>query len=568
MPGLFNAGGLITGIDTNSLVTQLMQLERQPLLRLENQIRGYETKRDALKGLRTELTNFRNSLQDMSFGADFDKFMTEVSDATIATASITGSNPTSGAFSVEVLQLASATVATSNGRIGASINPAAAFESSGVNGNVTSGDFSINGQVFNFDFSVSSLNDVINAVNGSGIGVTASYDAVSDTVTFANTNPSDTSIINFGADDDTSNFLELAAVEHATQFTNGGGSTEVTSSVGLGRLNSGSLLNTQNYVAGAITGGSFMINGVSITVDPTTDGLSDVIDRINASDAGVRASYDANTDGVRVVAEDLGSRTVSFTSGTSNFLDVMNLTAATQVAGSDSQFSVDGGSVVTRNSNEISDVIGGVTFEMKSMGTTTITVNQDLDAGIDIIKEFVEGFNTSISSIAEGVKKDGRLANDASIRDIKNTLQGMIYQSIAGLPGSMNNVLDIGISSGDSFDASSVFQIEVDEEKLRAAMSDDPSALQNILMNDDKTGIGDIMFTYLDEITGSLGFLNDRSKSGGTIDLQINGLRTRIENAEVRMAVKEQRLRASFIRMEQLSSDYQSQAASLSGFNQ
>lgn len=562
----FSAGGLITGIDTNSIVSQLMQLERQPILRMEAQIRAFEAKRDAVKDLRTELTAFRNSIQDLRFGVDFNKFMTEVSDETITSASISGSNPTAGAFSIEVLQLASATIANSNGRIGASINLGAALESSGVTSTVTSGDFTINGHTFNFDFSVSSLNDVINAINGSGIGVTASYDAVTDKVTFANTNPADTSIINFGAEDDTSNFLALIAVETATQFTNGSGSTEVTSTVGLGRVNQGYVLNAQNYAAGAITGGSFMINGVSIAVDPTSDTLLNMIERINASDAGVTASYDSNTDGIRVVSDNLGSRTISFTSGTSNFLDIMNLTSAVQVAGSDSQFSVDGGAIQTRNSNDISDVIGGVTINMKSIGTSTITVSQDLDAGVDLIKEFVESFNTSISKISELIEDDGPLAGDLSIRSIKNQLQGMIYQSVPGLAGTMDNVLDIGISSGDSFDASAVFKIEIDEDKLREALTEGASSLQKIFINDDETGIGDIIFEYLDNITDSFGYLNDRSKANGTIDIQIVSLRERIDSAERRVTIKEQRLRASFIRMEQMSSDYQAQAASLAGF--
>ena len=566
MSGGFSAGGLITGIDTNSIVSQLMQLERQPIFRMEDQIRSLESKKTALNELRTELTNFRNKLQDLRIGIDFDKFKSLSSDDIIAGATVSGNNPTTGAFTVNVTQLASATVANSNGRIGASINPAVALDSSGINEEVVSGDFTINGTTFNFDFSVSSLDDALAAINSSGIGVTASYDALTDKVTLANTNPSDTSIINFGAEDDTSNFLTLIGVDGAYQYTNGSGSTEVISSVNLGSAGQSVALDTQSYNVGAITGGTFQINGVSFTVDPTTDSLDDILGQINSSDAGVRASYDSTTDGIRIVSEDLGSRTVSFTSGTSNFLDVMNLTTATQIAGSDSQFTVDGGPVQTRNSNDVSDVIGGVTINLKSLGSATITVSQDTDAALTLVKDFVEGFNNAVQKVADAVKDDASLEGDFTIRSISNSLQSMIFGSVTGLPDEFNNVLDIGISTGDAFDATAVFKLELDEDKLLESFSEGISSIENIFVNDSETGIADQMFNFLDEITGTFGFLNDRAKANGTLDLQIESLRTRIDRSEARLVVKEQRLRSSFIRMEQLSSDYQAQSSSLSGF--
>jgi flagellar hook-associated protein 2 len=403
-------------------------------------------------------------------------------------------------------------------------------------------------------------------VNSSGIGVTASYDSLTDKVTFSNTNPTDTSIINFGAVDDTSNFLDVIGVDGAYQYTNGSGSTEVASSVGLGNIDQNITLDSQNYGVGVMTGGSFKINGITITVDPAVDGLSDVIERINASNAGVTVSYDSNTDGLRVVSDNLGSRTISFTSGTSNFLDVMNLTSATQVAGTDSQFTIDGGPVLTRNSNEISDVIGGVTISMKSIGSSTITVNQDVDAGIAVVQEFVDGFNNSIQNIADAIAETGNLKGDFSIRSIKNELQTLLYQSISGAAEDRNNILDIGISSGSSFDSTAVFKIEIDDEVLREAFAQGATSIENIFVNDAETGIGDLMFSYLDTITDTFGFLNDRSKANGSIDLQIQSLRDRIDSSEERLVIKEQRLRSSFIRMEQLSSQYQSQASSFNNF--
>lgn len=77
----------------------------------------------------------------------------------------------------------------------------------------------------------------------------------------------------------------------------------------------------------APTSGTFTINGVSISVDVTTDTLNDVIARINASGAGVTASLSGNK--LTVTADD-GITPVTLGSGadTSNFLSVTKLLAS------------------------------------------------------------------------------------------------------------------------------------------------------------------------------------------------------------------------------------------------
>ena len=79
-----------------------------------------------------------------------------------------------------------------------------------------------------------------------------------------------------------------------------------------------------------------------------------------------------------MVSKNLGSRTISFQSGTSNFLDRTNLTAATQTAGQDAQYRVDGGAVQTSNSNDVTTAISGVTLSLRGVGTSTVSVAPDV----------------------------------------------------------------------------------------------------------------------------------------------------------------------------------------------
>lgn len=567
MGGSFNVGGLVTGLDSETLIAQLMQLEQQPLLRLEDRINTLQAEQEAVRGLRTQLQTLRNRAQDFRLINVFDTFESTSSAESVVTSEISGSSPVLGSFEIDVQQLATATVANSGAVIGGAINTSAALDSSGITTSIEAGTFTINGEEFTVDPATDSLDGVLAAINGSAAGVTASYDAGTDTVVIENSTPGDTSLINLGATEDTSNFLDAIAVTEATQSTNAGGSTEVSSTRHLGAIDAVAVLNTQNFANGAVTAGTFSINGIEITVDPSSDTLVDVIGYINSSDAGVTASYDAASDGIRFVSDRLGSRTIGFggAGDTSNFLSVMNLDTATQTAGSDAQFTINGGPVQTRNTNEVSDAISGVTFNMLSVGTGTVTVDSDDDAVVESVQEFVDEFNASLSQLQSLTASSGTLSNDSSIRSIANFLQSNIFDMISGF-GDYQSLVDIGITTGEDFDSSATMQLQLDEEAFREALREDSTNVERLFHNEDGTGIADVYYEYLEEATKATGFLNTRAKANGTIDQQIRSLNDQIDRTLERLEQKEDRLRRQFTQMEQMAADYQSQGSALSAF--
>lgn len=565
MSGGFNIGGLITGLNSNQIISQLIQLERAPIARIEDRIDELESAKSAISAIRTTLQTLRNRAQDFRLTNLFNQFQATSSTESVLTATISGQSPVSGAYAINVIALASATSANSSAKLGAAINTGAALSSSGITTDITAGTFSINGVQMNVDPTTDSLTSIINTINSSGAGVTASYNATTDKLAIANTTAGDTSIINFGATGDTSNLLDVLNVSGATQSTNVSGSTEVSSTRNLGAIDANEVLNTVSFGGGAITAGSFKINGVTITVDPTADSLSDVLGRINDSDAGVTASYDSSTDTIRVVSDTLGSRTISFQAGTSNFLNITNLTAATQTAGADSQFTINGGPTLTRNSNEVADAIGGVTLRLLSTGTSTATISVDDDAIVEDVNAFITAYNDAVSGLRAQITGSGALAGDASFRQIEDYLRGNIFNQIPGLSGSFESLVDIGIDTGDSFDSGVVSPLQMDEDAFREALRDDRANVRDLFSNSNDTGIADLFYEFLDEATSTTGYLNQRIKSNGSIDTQIQDLNDRIDRMEDRIAAKERRLRAQFTRLETMASQFQQQGSSLAG---
>ncbi len=564
MSGTFNIGGLVTGLDTNTIISQLMAIEKQPVTRLQSQVTKFNTQKSAVTELRTQLQTLRGKVQDFRLMGVFSQFKATSSDEKVLTSTVSGASPVVGSYALNVTQLASSTMAASNGVLGHAINPAATLASSGMTTSVTAGTFSINGISITVDPTTQTLDQVLTAINGSGAGVTATYNATTDKIAIQNTTPGNTNLINLGATADTSNFLEAVNVTQATQSTGGGGSTVVTGTRNLGAIDSTKTLNQVTFANGAMTAGTFKINGVSIAVDPTTDTMSDVVQRINDSDAQVSASYDSATDSLRFVAKTLGSRTINFAAGTSNFLAVTNLASATQTAGSDVQFTINGGPVQTRNTNEVSDAIGGLTVRLLSTGTSTVTIAADDTKIVDSVKSFITAFNEAVDKLVSLTGTDGALKDDGTIKDVKSTLQTLVFGTATGVTGSYTSLIDLGITTGETFDAGSTSHLQLNETTFTEALRTGRTNVQNVFNNSGSTGVADQLSTYLDSITKVGGFLNDRAKSSGSIDRQVQDINDRIERLNQSIAKKETRLKKQFSALEQFSARMQSQSSAIS----
>jgi len=543
---------LASGLDVDTIITQLLALERVPITRLRNRIQTLEDQREGVQSVRRDLLTLFHRAQDFTLDMVFDQVAAASSDESVLTTELAGGNAVRGSFDIQVTTLASATVGTSSNYLGQVVDPNVALDSAGLSLAPTSGTFTVNGTEITIDVTTDTLNDVLTDISNN-TNVTATFSATTNKITLTNDDPGDTDIINLGATSDTSNFLDSGRLTAATQT---GTPTTLESTVDIAVVNPADTLDNI-FGAGTVTAGTFQINGTTITVaDPSTETLDDVLSAINSSDAGVTASFDGSTDTIRVVSDTLGSRTIDFTDGTSGFLAAAYLDTADQTAGTDAQLTVDGASM-TRNTNTITDAIGGVSFTLLATGSSTVTVNNDYEGMIEDITEFVDAYNTGIQTMHDLLGEDGGLENDGSIRLVENYLRNTIFGRPTGVTGDYESLLGIGISTGDTFESDVLTMLEVDEGALREALETDRDDVASIFTNAAEDGIGDLFENYLQDLTSTTGFLQSRSRASGTIDGQIDVLNDRIDAIERRLGWKEERLRRQFTQMEMALSQYQ-----------
>ena len=99
------AAGVGSGIDVESIVSQLMALERQPLVALQRRESDTRAQVSAYGTLKSAISTFQDAMKDLSTLDAFRVFQSESSDETVMTASA-DSEAASGIYNLDVTRLA------------------------------------------------------------------------------------------------------------------------------------------------------------------------------------------------------------------------------------------------------------------------------------------------------------------------------------------------------------------------------------------------------------------------------------------------------------------------------
>ena len=100
-----SVGGIISGLDTESIISQILTLEAKPILKLQQQEAAYQVQLTAYGSLRSVLNSIKPTAQGLDSISDFTGFSATSGDTDIFTASA-GSSAAPGFHNISVKQLA------------------------------------------------------------------------------------------------------------------------------------------------------------------------------------------------------------------------------------------------------------------------------------------------------------------------------------------------------------------------------------------------------------------------------------------------------------------------------
>lgn len=155
---------------------------------------------------------------------------------------------------------------------------------------------------------------------------------------------------------------------------------------------------------------------------------------------------------------------------------------------SDAKFSYNGVSV-TRPTNEVNDVISGVSLTLQ--GTTEpgkpaiISIGRDNQVIIDNIKEFVKAYNELVPKLDEVTRYDpetkiaGIFNGVSDIRTIRSSINNVFSQTMGG-GADFQSLMQYGLSLDDKS------KMSLDEAKLSSAINANPQKVQDFFYGTDK----------------------------------------------------------------------------------
>lgn len=461
--------GLASGIDVDSIISKLIQIEQLPIQRIQQQQQALQTKQLVYNQLKSQVQSITTALSGLSTASNFNPAAATSSDTTALTVSSSGT-AAPGQYSVKINKLAQNHKVASN----AQSSPTDALNLSGT--------FVVNGKSVQVTTS-DSLTSVAAKVNALGNGVTASVldgGTGSAYITFS----SSTSGAKGGVQlaDATGSFLSsLGVVSGAATLRE---SPAANTGLSYGFSDSSSTIGT---LTGLSNSGSFTLNGTVVNVDFATDSLQNVADKINLAGTGVTASVVTTTQNSKTVYKlQLSGAPVpggiTDTNGLLADVGVLQRGYAHElVAAQDANITVDN-LTLSSSTNQINNVVPGVTLNLlKDNTTVNVGVTQDTQKISDAFSKFKDAYNGFIDFVTQYSQFDsktydsGPLFGDETVQQIQSSVNQILFSSTG--TGTYKSLTQLGFTLDDKG------KLNLDTGKLNTAMTTDLASVRNLMVN-------------------------------------------------------------------------------------
>ncbi|MFT3907078.1 MAG: flagellar filament capping protein FliD [Steroidobacteraceae bacterium] len=326
-------------------------------------------------------------------------------------------------------------------------------------------------------------------------------------------------------------------------------------------------------------------NAFSVTLDSSHNTLSDIRDSINnaSGNTGIKASLINGTSGTQLVLTSTktgasNSITVSTSGGDGGLAalayapDTTSSDGTTTTSTTSSNYTVKqaaqdadltiAGIAYSGSSNTISDALEGVTLTLTGTTDTdspvTLTVGNDSSTVLTNIQAFVTAYNTMIGvfntlgNYDSETQTGGPLLGDGLLTNISTTLTRLTTDRVSGLSSNYSSLATLGITT------QSDGTLTLDTAKYKAALANDPQALQDIFASEN--GVATRLDKQLTDLMATGGSIDARNTN--LIDSQ-TAITTQTKELDARMDQVEARLTAQFTAMDTLMAQLNTTASYL-----
>ena len=509
-------GGLATGMDIDGIVKDLMKAERIPLDKLEQDKTRIEWQRDAFRDVNSMLLELDNMMLDMKLSRTYNtKSATSSNQAVTATAAATAS---AGSYNISVKSLATSAINATEGTLSDllgvdKLNPFTPL--SEQLGEKLGGEFpktiafktyhnNREGEVHTIDITdEDTLNSVLTKItNLKGAGVRAFYDVQADRVIMERTS--------------------------AGKFNSNG--PEIDFNVSLEEVMDAKGITDENEISFM---GNFFGDIFGLKSDPVTDSDGNVI-RYGNEKGGTDAVFEYN--GIELTSK---TNTTTLNGITFTFNDVTERTYVNISNDTDATFNKI--KEFVEKYNEIVEKINGKVTETYYRDYPPLTSEQMKEMSDREIELWDEKARSGL------LRRDPILTN--ALSQMRQAWTGRVTTD-----SSFTHFSQIGIKTTTNYMDGG--KLELDEDKLKAALQEDPDAVYRLFSNNatgSERGIINRLEDAVDKTTERINHQAGRSTHQPhqyALGRRLKGMDERIEAFQRRLKQTEDRYWRQFSAME------------------
>lgn len=604
-------GGLVSGMDTDELVYNLTSSTRTKIAKQGQAKQTLEWKQAAYQSVTTAAKDFQSKyfdvLSDTYLGSSkFFNNVTATSSSTAVTATASSAASTGTMTINSIKQLATKESIKSGAAVSSALTGSYSTDYATLASTLSGSSIglTLDGTLRSITFD----SDFVSAVTAdpTASGFAGAFQSLVDTA-FGATGADDRVISVSAASGSISlaaagSRLTVSSIDDtnttaltALGFTSGQ-SNVLSTSTALSGLSLTKALSTTDDTY------KFTINKVDFEFASTAS-VSDVISKINASDAGVTLSYSAITDKFTMSSDTEGAgQNIVMSESQGNLLSAFGLTdSAVTTAGKNAILTVDG-TQINRSSNNVT--IDGVTLKLTATADTasTITLTTDPSSLADTMKSFVTDYNSMITlvnslvdeekdadydpltdeqkkdmtddQIAEWNKKAevGILQGDSTLRTMASKISSLLYTKVSDNGATL---YDMGITSAGYNEKG---KLTVDTDKLKAALTSSIGNISELFTADN--GISKSFDTLIDSYAKTSGTQGTRgilvelagvadttSASQNSIYDQLQKISDTTDDLNDKLSNEEDKYWKKFTAMETALSNLNSQSSMITSFS-
>jgi flagellar hook-associated protein 2 len=383
------AGGIGSGLDVESIVSQLVALERRPINRVQNEQAQVNAQISAYGSLKSKISEFQSAMASLGSASSFKLFQGTSSDESVFTANV-GSEALAGSYSVDVQSLAErdkiafGPFADSNTTVGSgTLNLSVGSESFSINVGASDTLASIRTAINEASNNTGVTATIVNSDAGARLVLSSNETGTENALTVTVTGDGD------GNDSDNAGLSALTYVSGGTNYA----TSISTANDAVVEIDGFAVTSSTNTISNAVDGISF-----------TAKSLGTASLEVTRDDEAILESVNQFADAYNALRSEVNKQRNGQLEADSTLLSIERalsevLNAGSEIDGSSFRYLIEAG--ISVNEEGVMEV---------DEATITETLSSDFNSFVNLFAAEGQGYAARMESLA-----DGWLANDGLI---------------------------------------------------------------------------------------------------------------------------------------------------------